>query len=172
MIAIFISRWELKSLEHAHDITATGENLIGKNSWEWQRDHKTLGRIQPRVCFITIHFKTWQIFIFSSAGRPGWTRFCIVELFMWILSGENNNNNNKSPANTQKFCHPIYYRGFCLWDVACFLNSFLIFLGMTESHCQQTKAEWCCWYMSLPCIACNSFPPLLYCIRSIRLKFW
>lgn len=76
---------------------------------------------------MTIYFRILQIFIFFSAGQPGWTRFCIFLLlfFMWILPGE---RNKKSPANTQKLSHPIYHRGFCLWEVACFLNLFLIFL--------------------------------------------
>jgi len=35
---------------------------------------------------------------------------------------------NQSTANTQKLCHPISHSGFCLSEVACFLNLLLIFL--------------------------------------------
>lgn len=109
-----------------YDLADSGETLIGKNSQEWQRDHKTLRRIQPRVCFMTIYFRILQIFIFSSAGQPGWTTFCIF-LIIYVNSiwrkGE-----KKSPANMQKLCHPVYHSGFCLWEEACFLNLFLIFL--------------------------------------------
>lgn len=126
MIVIFISRWELKSLKHVYDLADSGETLIGKNSQERQRDHKTLGKIQPRACFMTIFFRILQIFIFSSAGQPGWTTFCIF-LIIYVNSIWRKGK-KKSPANTQKLCYPVYHSGFCLWEEACFLNLFLIFL--------------------------------------------
>lgn len=126
LIVIFRSRWELKSLKYVYDLTDSGESLIGKHSWEWQRDYKTLGRMQPQVCFMTIYFRVLQIFIFSSAGQPGWTRFCTF-LIIYVNSIWRKEK-KKRPANTQKLCHPTYHSGFCLWEVACFLNLFLIFL--------------------------------------------
>lgn len=73
-----------------------------------------------------MYFRILQIFIFSSAGQPGWIRFCIFSNYLCDFYLEK--RKRLSPAYTQQLCHPIYHSGFCLWEVVCFLNLFLIFL--------------------------------------------
>lgn len=102
--------------------------------------------------------------LLESQVESGWGGFL---LFMLMVRGEWPKKKKKSPANTPQLCHPIYHSDFCLWE-AFSLNFSLIFFKRERwvRHCQQTKAELCCWCLPLPWAACTSFPPLLCCTKA------
>lgn len=169
VIAIFIPRWELESLKYVYDLTNSGENLIGKNGWEWQRDHKRLGRIRIQICFTTTSFSILQIFV----SHPLDNQVLYFFFFFNYLCEFYLEKEKKSPASTQRLCHPIYQSGFCLWEVACFLNLFLIFLKTERwphhvaNRPQQNCATGTCLLFVQPAAA---FPR--YCIVYIALAGW